>query len=170
MGTGYLMQTLISENRSRIRAIIRKMTGSYNEDIEQEVYLKTWEKQAQYQERGNFKAWITTLTTNLCRDYFRTKAYKTQMQNVSSQEVAELVDEDKSQEMIVDMKKRQKIILKAVDSLPAKMRDVIIFYEFEEMSYEEIATRLKISVGTVKSRLFTARNILSEKLSFLKGE
>ena len=92
------------------------------------------------------------------------------MQNVSSQEVAELVDEDKSQEMIVDMKKRQKIILKAVDSLPAKMRDVIIFYEFEEMSYEEIATRLKISVGTVKSRLFTARNILSEKLSFLKGE
>ena len=79
MGTGYLMQTLIQENRSRIRAIIRKMTGSYNEDIEQEVYLKTWESQEQYQERGNFKAWITTLTANLCRDYFRTKAYKTQI-------------------------------------------------------------------------------------------
>ena len=38
------------------------------------------------------------------------------------------------------------------------------------MSYEEIAARLKISVGTVKSRLFNARSILTEKLSYLKGE
>ena len=75
-----------------------------------------------------------------------------------------------TQEEIIDAKKRQKLILKAVDSLPSKMRDVVVYYEFEEMSYEEIAARLKISVGTVKSRLFNARSILTEKLSYLKGE
>ncbi len=164
------MQTLIEENRSRIRAIIRKMTGSYNEDIEQEVYLKTWENRQQYAEEGKFKSWIAVLTANICRDYFRTNRYKTEALSVSVEEAGELSDNRRMQDEVTDSKMRQKIILKAVDSLPSKMRDVVIYYEFEEMSYEEIATRLKISVGTVKSRLFTARNILSEKLSYLKGE
>ncbi len=164
------MQMLIEENRARIRAIIRKMTGSYNEDIEQEVYLKSWENKEQYNETGKFKAWISTLTANICRDYFRTNRYKTESQSVSTDDIAEITDAGRTQEEVTDMKMRQKIILKAVDSLPAKMRDVVVYYEFEEMSYDEIAARLKISVGTVKSRLFTARNILSEKLAYLKGE
>ncbi len=164
------MQTLIKENRSRIRAIIRKMTGSYNEDIEQEVYLKFWEHRNQYKEEGKFKSWISLLTANICRDYFRTNRYKTETFSVPVDTIGELSDNRGTQEEVTDTKLRQKIILKAVDSLPSKMRDVVVYYEFEEMSYEEIATRLKISVGTVKSRLFTARNILNEKLSFLKGE
>ncbi len=164
------MLTLIEQNRARIRAIIKKMTGSFNEDIEQEVYLKSWEKREAYKEEGNFKAWISTLTANLCRDYFRTKQFKTASLEVSSDDTYELQDEAHTQEEIIDAKKRQKLILKAVDSLPSKMRDVVVYYEFEEMSYEEIAARLKISVGTVKSRLFNARSILTEKLSYLKGE
>ena len=164
------MLMLIEQNRSRIRAIIKKMTGSLNEDIEQEVYLKSWEKREAYKEEGNFKAWISTLTANLCRDYFRTKQFKTASLEVSSDDTYELQDEAHTQEEIIDAKKRQKLILKAVDSLPSKMRDVVVYYEFEEMSYEEIAARLKISVGTVKSRLFNARSILTEKLSYLKGE
>ena len=44
------MLTLIEQNRARIRAIIKKMTGSFNEDIEQEVYLKNWEKREAYKE------------------------------------------------------------------------------------------------------------------------
>lgn len=164
------MQALLEENRSRIRAIIRKMTGSYNEDLEQEVYLKSWEHQNQYAEEGKFKAWISLLTANICRDYFRAGQFKTSALSVSTDDVGDLTDQQRSQEDITDSKIRQKIILKAVDSLPAKMRDVVVFYEFEEMSYDEIATRLKISVGTVKSRLFTARNILSKKLSYLKGD
>lgn len=164
------MLTLIEQNRSRIRAIIKKMTGSFNEDIEQEVYLKSWEKRETYKEEGNFKAWISTLTANLCRDYFRTKQFKNASLEVSSDDTYELQDNSRTQEEVIDAKKRQKLILKAVDSLPSKMRDVVVFYEFEEMSYEEIALRLKISVGTVKSRLFTARSLLTEKLAFLKGE
>ncbi len=164
------MQALLEENRSRIRAIIRKMTGSYNEDLEQEVCLKVWANRERYTEEGKFKAFISLLTANICRDYFRAGVFKTTALSVSADSVGEVVDERRSQEEIADTKLRQKIILKAVDSLPAKMRDIVVYYEFEEMSYEEIAARLKISVGTVKSRLFTARNILSEKLSYLKGD
>jgi len=74
------------------------------------------------------------------------------------------------QEERFDAKERQKIILKAVDTLPKKMRQVIILYEFEEMSYEEIARKTGDPVGTVKSRLFNARKLLGEALKPLKGE
>lgn len=164
------MLTLLNANKGRIRAIIKKMTGRVDEDIEQEVFLKSWEKRDSYQEEGNFKAWISALTINLCKDYFRTKQYKMQATAISDEEAPELTDNSSSAEEVIDQKRRQKLILKAVDALPSKMRDVIVYYEFEEMSYEEIAARLKISVGTVKSRLFNARSILSEKLAYLKGE
>ena len=48
------MKEFISENRGLVRAIIRKLTGSYNEDIEQEVYIKTWRSLGSYQEEGRF--------------------------------------------------------------------------------------------------------------------
>ena len=75
-----------------------------------------------------------------------------------------------TQEEQLDAKMRQKIILKAVDELPYKMRRVIELYEFEDMPLEKIAKKLGVPEGTVKSRLFNARKILAQKLSFLKGE
>lgn len=164
------MKTLIQENQNRIRAIIKKMTGSYNEDIEQEVYVRAWENISRYEEKGKLAAWLSLITANLCRDYFRTKQFKSSQAQVSAEEF-DLVDEkEQTQEEIINIRQRQKLILKAVDSLPSKMRQVIVYYEFEEMSYEEIAAQLNISIGTVKSRLFNARLILSQKLAYLKGD
>lgn len=164
------MKTLIQDNKNRIRAIIKKMTGSYNEDIEQEVYIKAWENSQSYQEKGKLSAWMATITINLCRDYFRTKQFKTAQNQIQTDEWEEIADKGFSQEEVIDARQRQKLILKAVDTLPVKMRDVVIRYEFEEMNYEEIADKLNISVGTVKSRLFNAREVLSQKLSYLKGD
>ena len=76
----------------------------------------------------------------------------------------------RSQEEILDGKMRQKLILEAVNSLPVPMRKVVVLFEFEEMSYEQIAKKTGVPVGTVKSRLFKARQILSRKLHYLKGE
>ena len=62
------------------------------------------------------------------------------------------------------------MILKAVDNLPKKMKEVIILYEFEQKSYEEISQKVGVPIGTVKSRLFCAREILKDDLSELIGE
>ena len=165
------MKQIILENRNRIRAIIRRLTGSNNEDIEQEVYIKTWQNLDKYQEQGKFVQWISTLTANVCRDYFKSKQYRQNATQDGDEEVLEKCCSSASMpEEIVDAKKRQKIILKAVDSLPRKLRQVVVWFEFEEMSYEQIAKKTGLPVGTVKSRLFNARKILSEKLKFLKGE
>lgn len=164
------MKKIIAENRSRIRAIIKKLTGSYNEDIEQEVYIKTWRNLDTYKENGKFKQWISALTANVCRDYFRSRQYKIGEAQVNDEEILEAAAVCGKQEERLDARQRQKAILKAVDNLPRKMRQVVVLFEFEELSYEQISKKTGLPVGTIKSRLFNARKILSEELKFLKGE
>lgn len=162
------MKEIIAEYGGLIRSVIKKITGSYNEDIEQEVYIKTWKNMENYQEQGKFSSWLSTLTANVCRDYFKSKQHIMETKQVSGEEILDKVKVGGRQEEVIDAKKRQKIILKAVDALPRKLRQVVILFEFEEKSYEEISKKLGLPVGTIKSRLFNARKILSEKLKFLK--
>ena len=89
---------------------------------------------------------------------------------LNDEEVLDNLPCESEQEQIVDSKLRQKMILKAVDELPRKLRQVIELYEFEDMSYEQISRKIGVPEGTIKSRLFNARKILSEKLQNLKGE
>lgn len=160
----------VIENKGLIRSIIKKLTGSYNEDVEQEVYIKAWKNLDNYKEEGKFLQWIGVLTANVCRDYFKSKQFKMSQKQVASEDVLEKVAIGGKQEEKIDAKRRQKLILKAVDSLPKKMRKIVILFEFEELTYEEIAKKTGLPIGTIKSRLFNARKILSEKLEFLKGE
>ena len=164
------MKDIISQNQGRIKAIIKKLTGSYNEDIEQEIYIKTWKNMNMYKEEGKFVQWISTLAANVCRDYLKSKQHQAEVRKVGDETLLDRVAVGGLQEEVIDAKRRQKIILKAVDTLPKKMRQVIILYEFEEMSYEEIARKTGDPVGTIKSRLFNARRLLSEVLQPLKGE
>lgn len=164
------MKDIITENKGFIRSVIHKVTGGYNEDIEQEVYIKTWRNIENYQEQGKFRQWLSALTSNVCRDYFRSKINRERNMELCDDEVLENIASEQLQEEVLDAKKRQKLILKAVDNLPYKMRKIVVLHEFEDMPLEKIADKMGIPLGTVKSRLFNAKKILSQKLAFLKGE
>ena len=164
------MRNIIEQNKGLIKAIIKKITGSYNDDIEQEVYINTWKNIDNYKESGKLKSWIATITANVCRDYFKSSSYKQNLREVRDEYVLENKAVLASQEKIIDAKKRQKIILKAVDELPYKMRKVVVLFEFEDFSIAEIAKKLGEPEGTIKSRLYNARKVLAEKLKLLLGE
>lgn len=144
------------------------MTGSSNEDIEQEVYIRTWKNIDKYKEEGKFKSWINTITANLCRDYLRSSYFK-HSQNIVTEEddLIQIRDEKQDIESEFIAKQRQKRIINAIDNLKPKFKEVIIMYEMQEMSYEEISKKIKCPVGTVRSRLFNARKELSITLSDL---
>lgn len=165
------MKNIIEQNKSVVRAVIKKITGSNNEDLEQDVYIKAWQNMNKYDAKsGKFSSWLGVLTANVCRDYFKSGAYRHSACATSDEEVLENVAVAPKQELVLDARQRQKIILKAVDALPSKLRQVVVLFEFEEWSYEQIAKKTGVPVGTVKSRLFNARKILGEKLECLKGE
>ena len=138
------------------------MTGSQNEDIEQEVYIRTWKNIDKYKENGKFKSWVSTITANLCRDYMKSSYFRHSQNTVTEEDdLIQIRDEKESIEDTFIRKQRQKRIMDAIDTLKPKFREVVIMYEMQDMSYEEISEKLKCPVGTVRSRLFNARKELS---------
>lgn len=144
--------------------------GVPDEDLEQEIFLKAWKKLDIYKEQNKFPQWIGVIAANICKDFLKSKDFKTQLNQVNDEDVLGKVDISEQPEKIYDKKLRQKLILKAVNNLPKKMREVVILFEFEEYSYEEISRKLKVPEGTVKSRLFSARKLLSQQLKEFIGE
>jgi len=164
------MNEQIKKYQNLVRAVVKKLTGSENEDLEQEIYIKAWEKRETYTEEGKAEAWLGALAANTVKDYFKSRFFNERKKTTIDAQKIDRIRVVSSIEQKIDVKKRQKIILKAVDELPSKLKKVIILYEFEEKSYLEIADKLNLPVGTVKSRLSSARKILAEKLKFLRGE
>ncbi len=146
------------------------MTGKYNEDLEQEVYIKTWQNLKKYEEQNKFKSWLNVLTYNLCRDYLKSSAMKNQ-KKMTGEELGENVCDNRiTAEQILESKQRRKRILKEVNRLPKKLKEVIIYHEFEEKSYDDIAMILNIPAGTVKSRLHNAKELLQIALKDMLQE
>ena len=135
------MKDIINKNKGLIRAVIRKFTGSYNEDIEQEVYIKTWRNLDNYHEEGKFKTMDRRPDRQCLPRLFQIKAVQPKQcrspRSGNSRDNADCRFSGRG-------RRRQdaaKLILKAVDELPPKMRKVIILYEFEELSLEQIAQK-----------------------------
>ena len=148
-----------------VRHIIRKKTGNSNPDLEQEIFFRLWQKQEQYVEQGKERSWVCIVAINMCRDYFKSKFMVHSSKNVEMP--YEVADESQNPEIQFTAMERHKVILAAVNSLPQKMRQVVVLHEFEGMPLEDIAKKLNIPIGTVKSRIFNARKILADRLFFL---
>ncbi|MBQ9688048.1 RNA polymerase sigma factor [bacterium] len=157
------MKNIIDKYKYGVRNIIKNLTGRYDEDIEQEVYIKTWKNLDKYEERNRFKSWLNVVTYNVCRDYLRkNKAEPSQVELSNAESVGVEFSDEKQ-----DNLQRQRRILKEINNLPKKMKEVVIYHELEERTYDEISILLNIPVGTVKSRLHNAKEILREKLEDL---
>ena len=141
--------------------------GVPSEDLEQEIFLRVWKRLDTYKEQNKFTQWVCTVASNVCKDFLKSKDYKTFSKQVFDENITENLKSTDTPEKILDKKLRGKLILKAVDNLPKKLKQVVIMFEFEGRSYEEISKRLKVPEGTIKSRLYNARRTLAEQLKEL---
>lgn len=159
---------IIKINRENVKNIIKMITKSENEDLEQEVYLKVWKNSNKYTEKGSFKGWVNTIAKNVSKDYLKL-AYnrKEQLTTEEDKTFENIKDKKSSPELKLIQGDRQKRILKAVEELKPKFRDVVIYVEIYGYTYEECAKKLKCPVGTIKSRLYNAKRELANKLSDL---
>ena len=159
---------IIKINRENVKNIIKMITKSENEDLEQEVYLKVWKNSDKYTEKGSFKGWVKTIAKNVSKDYLKL-AYnrKEQLTTEEDKTFENIKDKKSSPELKLIQGDRQKRILKAVEELKPKFRDVVIYVEIYGYTYEECAKKFKCPVGTIKSRLYNAKKELANKLSDL---
>ncbi|MBO5435204.1 sigma-70 family RNA polymerase sigma factor [bacterium] len=163
------LKEIIKQNQHNVKSIIRLITKEEeNEDLEQEVYVKVWKNADKYKEQGSFSSWIKTIAKNVSRDYLKSSYRKKQDITSSEDETIVLIRDKKSTPENKALRtERQEIILKAINELKPKFKEVIILCEIEGFSYEECANKLKCPLGTVKSRLYNAKKELAEKLKDL---
>ncbi|MDO5437495.1 MAG: sigma-70 family RNA polymerase sigma factor [bacterium] len=160
---------IIELNKQNVKNIIKKITNEENEDLEQEVYLKVFKNSRKYEEQGNFKAWINTIARNVSFDYLKSARFKKETLVTEDGECifSNVKDKKPTPELRLITNERQKRILKEIENLKPKFREVIIYTEFYGFSYEDCAEKLKCPTGTVKSRIYNAKKELAERLKDL---
>lgn len=134
-----------------IHRTLRGMTGnnSIAEELTQEAFLKAWKGLPQFGFRSSLKTWIYQVAINLGRDWLR--GHKT-------------LALDHEYEAQYEENSEQQAIHESLFELDEESRTVVILYYWEGMKQDEMAKILSIPDGTVKSRLFTAKSKLKEKL------
>jgi len=147
---------------------------TYNEenaaDLVQETYLKAFKFIDKYEEGTNAKAWLFKILKNAYINDYR-KRNKRPIQ-VDYEEVSGYHDGDDAplasyfdlREELFDHMMGDEVTA-AINSLPEDFRTVILLCDIEDFSYEEISKIIDVPIGTVRSRLFRARNMLKEKLN-----
>jgi RNA polymerase sigma-70 factor (ECF subfamily) len=135
-------------------------------DITQEVFLKLMTTISQFQNRSQFSTWLYRLVTNACLD--RKRVLRRLLSFGSPSEV-ELPDKRTSIEERYIQRELETAVRRVVARMTPKLRMAILLKYFEDLSYDEMATVLGCSKGTVASRLNRAHRILAKKLSHLRS-
>jgi RNA polymerase sigma-70 factor, ECF subfamily len=135
-------------------------------DVTQEVFLKVMTSISRFQNRSELSTWLYRLVTNACLD--RKRALRRFLSLGSSREL-NVTDPRKSIEDKYIEHELESSVRKAIATMKPRLRMTILLKYFEDMSYDEMATALDCSKGTVASRLNRAHQILARKLSHLRG-
>ncbi len=129
------------------------------EDVFQEVFIKVYKNFDKFKKESSEKTWIMTITMNTCRDMLRTSWFKRVLM-LNDADNSQLVDKSMSLDDKIINKVQHQELLNEVMNLPTKYKEPILLYYYEEFSTADISRTLKIAEGTVRSRLFRARQML----------
>jgi RNA polymerase sigma-70 factor (ECF subfamily) len=141
------------------------------EDIAQEVFLKAYENFDQLRTSSSAGGWLKTVSRNLSLNhifrYRRRWRMFSEMRREDSEEDEPEVEFAVPDDVIagVDAGMRHGLIEEALQGLPERQRLPLVLYHFEELSYEEIAERLNVSLAKVKTDIFRARAALAKLLA-----
>ena len=127
-------------------------------DVTQEAFIKMFRSMGKLKNPEKFYTWFCRLTINLALD----KKRKVKRENIVPLE--EWHAYDSSHKDNLEKEEIRKRVHKALNTLPDKFMSALILREMDNLSYNEISNVLKCSIGTVRSRISRARNLLKEKL------
>ena len=166
-----LFTTLVGRYEKRLVNYVYRITHRYEEahDLAQEIFVKVYLALDRYDPKYQFSTWLFRIAQNSAIDALRKKSIaEVPLSRPTSEEPEgkerEFADDGISPYRALKNKQLSAAIDHAVSQLPADYRELIQLRHFAELSYEEIASMKKLPLGTVKNKLFRARNLLKESL------
>ncbi|MGB7061795.1 MAG: sigma-70 family RNA polymerase sigma factor [Candidatus Zixiibacteriota bacterium] len=166
---------LLRRHKDAIYRMIVRIVRNHEEarDLVQETFMKAFGSLSTYKCQYRFTTWLYRIAANSCIDYLRKRrlvsiSLDQPLETKDGQVTIEVADWTYNPEQDLTARQKSVSIDAAIDSLPKKYREVILYRHKQDKSYEEIAQILNIPVGTVKARIFRARELLKKKLKSLR--
>lgn len=160
---------LVVRHQNAVIGTVAKMLGnpSEAEDIAQQVFLRIWRNAKRYRPEAKFTTYLFTITRNLVFNETRRKSRKKEVSSDEREENSNLLiagSPDRQPDAELLQAELQRAVDDAIAALPEAQRMAVVLRRYEQLSYEEIAAVLHLSVSAVKSLLFRARTTLRESL------
>lgn len=161
-------EELVRRYQRPISAYVYRMVGNYESalDLTQEIFIKVYASLRKYRSEFKFSTWIYKIAHNAAVDHLRRSSTREQsLINGSESDPFELPIESRrlSPEQESERKERRVEIESVVRALPASYRELVILRHSQDLTYEEIVEVTGLPLGTVKNRLFRAREMMRQQ-------
>jgi RNA polymerase sigma-70 factor (ECF subfamily) len=165
-GDSSVFQLLVKRHKEKVRNIIYLTISNSSsvDDIAQEVFITVYKNLKHFRFESQFTTWLYRITVNKCKDHLR---------KINVRKIFIPIKEAEGETgrgIDVENKDVSNIVMNAISELPAKLRAPLLLKDIEGFSYQEISETLRCEMGTVKSRIFRAREGLRNILKPMESE
>lgn len=162
---------LVIKYQNRIVQLVNRYVKDPFEaqDVAQEAFLKAYRALGSFRGDSAFYTWLYRIAINTAKNYLLTRTrkghdYQVEIQDAEDCEHASQLQDNDTPESLLLNQEIIETIQRAIDNLPDEMRLAIMFREFDGLSYEEIAQIMDCPVGTVRSRIYRAREAIDNEI------
>ena len=172
-GDQHAWDLIVRQYWRKVFNVAYKFVGKHDEaeDLAQDIFLKIFKSLDSFDRRANFQTWLISVSRNLCIDHYRSvrKERETIDRGVDA---AELSPQSSDAGPIAALEQRDRVLLlrQALAALPETLRTAVLLRDIQELSYQEIADKLRLPEGTVKSRINRGRTELARQIRKLRGD
>jgi len=163
---------IVRQHWRKVFNLAYKFVGRHDEaeDLTQDIFLKIFKALHTFDRRANFQTWLISISRNLCIDHYRSvrKERETMARDVDASQLAPPSRERSPYGELEQLDLRQRIRV-ALAELPPTLREAVVLRDLQEFSYQEIADKLRLPEGTVKSLINRGRLELARQMRRLQS-
>jgi RNA polymerase sigma-70 factor (ECF subfamily) len=160
-------EVIVRQHWRKVFNVAYKFVGKHDEaeDLTQDIFLKIFKSLHTFDRRANFLTWLISVSRNLCIDHYRSvrKERETIDRDVNAAELSP-ASHDASPYKELEFNDQRAILRRALEHLPPTLRSAVLLRDIRALSYQEIADRLGLPEGTVKSRINRGRLELARQI------
>jgi RNA polymerase sigma-70 factor (ECF subfamily) len=170
-------ELLVSKYQRKINRLVSRLVrdAAEIEDVTQEAFIKAYRALPQFRGESAFYTWLYRIAINTAKNYLASQGRRAPTTTDNDAEEAETFDDAdqlrdiNTPESLLMSKQVGETVSRAMEALPQELRTAIQLREIEGMSYEDIAAAMDCPIGTVRSRIFRARESIAAELRPLLG-
>lgn len=162
---------LVRKYQQKIVKLISRYVRDQDEalDVAQETFIKAYRALANFRGDSAFYTWLYRIAINTAKNYLVAQSRRPPDTDIDAEDAVQFDGDSKLREtdlpeQLVHRDQVERVIFEAIDALPEDLRTAITLRELEGLSYEEIAQAMDCPIGTVRSRIFRAREAIEAKL------